>query len=102
MKTMLLATLSAAAMLMAATALAQDAATTPGHDQAPGQQFHLTVDDLPAPVPVDPKAPVNPPKKVERGEHLPVVLEGFALKLYIENFGAARRLAVDAENVVML
>ncbi|RYE08450.1 MAG: sorbosone dehydrogenase [Hyphomicrobiales bacterium] len=102
MKTMLLATLSAAAMLVAATALAQDASPTPGHDQAPGQQFHITVDDLPAPVPVDPKAPVNPPKKVERGEHLPLVPEGFQLKLYIENFGAARRLAVDAENVVML
>jgi glucose/arabinose dehydrogenase len=101
MKTVLLAGLSATTMLWAAAALAQ-ATATPGHDQAPGQQFHITVDDLPAPVPVDPNAPSNPPKKIERGEHLPIIPAGFGLKLYIENFGAARRLAVSADNVLML
>lgn len=100
MKSVLLAGLGAAAMLLAANALAQD--TPPGSDQAPGQQFHITAADLPAPVPVDPNAPSNPPKIVPRGDRLPVVPEGFGLKLYIENFGAARRLVVNSDNLLFL
>ena len=48
MKSVLTAGLSAAAMMLAAAALAQEA-TPPGDDQLVGQQFHITADSLPLP-----------------------------------------------------
>ncbi|MEO7221995.1 MAG: PQQ-dependent sugar dehydrogenase [Devosia sp.] len=98
MKSAFLAGLSAAAMLLALSAAAQDA--PPGDDQLPGQQFHLTADSLPLP---DAFVATNaaPPVKIDRGDHVPVVPPGFRQTLYIADFGAGRRLAVNPEDGVL-
>jgi glucose/arabinose dehydrogenase len=95
MKSTLLAGLSAAAMLLALAASAQD--TPPGNDQLPGQQFYITVDGLPLPENVVAR-PAAPPVKVERGDHVPVLPPGFTQTLYISDFGAARRLAINPDD----
>jgi len=75
MKSALRAGLAATAMLLAATAMAEDA-TPPGKDQFPGQQFHLTVDQLPLPEDAT-VAPPAPPVTIARGDHVPVLPPGF-------------------------
>src|SRR5689334_16966007 len=96
MKSAFTAGLSAAAMMLALGASAQDA-TPPGDDQAPGQQFHVTVDGLPLPEDAT-TSPGQPPKLIPRGDHAPVVPEGFTQTLFISDFGAGRKLAVNPED----
>jgi glucose/arabinose dehydrogenase len=98
MKSALLAGLSAAAMLLAAAAFAQD--TPPGDDQQPGQQFHITVDSLPLAEDVEPTEPA-PPVKIDRGDRVPVLPPGFVQTLFISDFGAGRRLAVNPEDSLL-
>lgn len=95
MKSALLAGLSAAAMLVALAATAQE--TPPGDDQLPGQQFHITADSLPLPENVVVR-PAAPPVKVDRGDHEPILPPGFRQTLFISDFGAGRRLAVNPED----
>lgn len=95
MKSALLAGLSAAAVLVAVAASAQD--TPPGDDQGVGQQFHITADSLPLPENVVAR-PAAPPVKIERGDREPILPTGFTQTLFISDFGAARRLAVNPED----
>jgi glucose/arabinose dehydrogenase len=87
-------------MLLAVPALAEVVAT-PGKDQAPGQQFHITADSLPS---ADDIVPVKaaPPVKVELGDHKPIVPDGFSVSLFIKDFGAGRRMAVQDDNLVYI
>jgi glucose/arabinose dehydrogenase len=96
MKSALLAGLSAAAIGLAMSAAAEEP-VPPGHDQLPGQQFHVTVDSLPLPEDATPST-AAPPKQVPRGEHVPVVPDGFTQTLYISDFGAGQKLAINPED----
>src|SRR5688500_12637943 len=69
MTSALLAGLSAAAIMLAIDATAQD--KPPGKDQEPGQQFHITAESLPLAVDVEPVT-AQPPKQIPRGEHEPI------------------------------
>jgi glucose/arabinose dehydrogenase len=95
LKSALLAGLSAAAIMVAMVATAQD--KPPGQDQEPGQQFHITADSLPLAEDVEPVM-AQPPKQIPRGEHLPIVPEGFRTTLFISDFGAGRKLAINPED----
>jgi glucose/arabinose dehydrogenase len=95
MKSGLLTGLSAAAMMLAFAATAQE--TPPGDDQQPGQQFHITADSLPLPEDATVSPPARP-VKVDRGDREPIVPEGFTQTLYISDFGAGRKLAVNPED----
>jgi glucose/arabinose dehydrogenase len=95
MKSALLAGLSAAAIMVAMVATAQD--KPPGQDQEPGQQFHITADNLPLAEDVEPVM-AQPPKQIPRGEHVPIVPEGFRTTLFISDFGAGRKLAINPED----
>ena len=95
MKSALLAGLSAAAIMLAMGAFAQD--VPPGDDQEPGQQFHITADSLPLAEDVEPVM-AQPPKQIPRGEHMPIVPEGFRTTLFISDFGAGRKLAINPED----
>lgn len=99
MKFALLAGLSAAAIMLATTAGAQDA-VPPGHDQQPGQQFHITVDSLPLANDAEP-ATASPPRQIPRGEHAPIVPPGFRQTMFISDFGAARRMAVNPDDQLL-
>ena len=78
------------AALLAGIATAAD--TPPGHDQAIGQQFHITVDSLPEPGATPSTA--APSKTVARGDHVPFVPEGFKVQLVVQGLDAPRRLLV--------
>lgn len=95
MKSALLAGLSAAAMMLALGANAQVA--PPGDDQLPGQQFHITVDSLPSPDDAKPAAG-SPPKQIDRGDRVPMLPVGFKQTLFISEFGAARRMAINPDD----
>jgi glucose/arabinose dehydrogenase len=95
MKSALLAGLSAAAIMLAMDATAQDLA--PGKDQEPGQQFHITAESLPLAEDVEP-ALAQPPVQIPRGEHEPIVPQGFRTTLFISDFGAGRKLAINPED----
>ena len=96
MKSALLAGLSAAAMLWALSAEGA-IVTPPGNDQVPGQQFHITVDSLPLAEDVAP-VPAQPPRQIPRGELKPIVPVGFTTTLFISDFGAGRKLAVNPDD----
>lgn len=99
MKFALFAGLSAAALMLAMAATAQEA-TPPGDDQLPGQQFHVTVDSLPLADDVMPTVGA-PPKRLALGDHTPIVPAGFKLTKFISEFGAARRLAINPEDSLL-
>src|SRR5882757_7468322 len=84
------------ALLLAAPALAAD--TPPGHDQAMGQQFHITADSLPEPG-ATPSASA-PATLIARGDHVPLVPEGFKAQLFVEGVPAPRRLLVGYDGVI--
>jgi glucose/arabinose dehydrogenase len=96
MKSALFAGLSAAAMLLALGAAAQEI-TPPGEDQLPGQQFHVTIDDLPLPEDATTSAPARP-RQIARGDRVPLLPAGFTQTLYISDFGAGRKLAINPED----
>jgi glucose/arabinose dehydrogenase len=70
-----------------------------GHDQAVGQQFHVTADSLPSPgaTPSSDAAPV----KLPRGTHMPVLPEGFTATLFVEDLENPRRILVQDDNLVL-
>lgn len=78
------------ALLLTGAVLAAD--TPPGHDQVMGQQFHITVDNLPEPG-ATPSAS-QPPATIDRGEHVPLVPDGFRVQLVVSGLDAPRRLLV--------
>jgi glucose/arabinose dehydrogenase len=80
--------------LLATCALAQ----TPGHDQEPGQQFHITADTLPEP---NASTVGKPPVLVPRGDAMPVVPEGFSVVLFVDGIEGPRRLLVQPDGLVM-
>ena len=88
--------LAPAVIALALPAFAAD--TPPGHDQAMGQQFHISADSLPAPG-ATPSAN-QPPRQIERGEHLPLVPEGFSVSLLVQGLGQPRRLLVRDGDVI--
>jgi glucose/arabinose dehydrogenase len=96
MKSALLAGLSAAAIMLAMSAEGA-IVTPPGKDQAPGQQFHVTVDSLPLAEDVEP-VKAQPPRQIPRGDHQPIVPAGFTTTLFISDFGAGRKLAINPED----
>lgn len=66
------------------------AAAPPGHDQAPGQSFHITADSLPGPGAT--ASASAPPSAIKRGENVPVVPAGFTATLVVEGLENPRRL----------
>lgn len=72
----------------------------PGHDQGMGQQFHITVEALP--LAGLPSAIPAPPTQIARGELKPIVPAGFDVELFIDKFGAPRRLLVQPDGLVLL
>lgn len=87
--------LTPALFALASPALAQSA---PGHDQAIGQQFHITADSLPAPGATP--STLAPPRYIERGTNMPIVPEGFSAQIFVEGLTGPRRLEVGYDGVV--
>ena len=88
--------LAPALLLLATPAIAADA--PPGADQAMGQVFHIMPESLPAPG-ATPSVDAAP-KKLERGEHTPIVPEGFKVQLFVEGIPPPRRLLVGYDGVI--
>ncbi len=91
-----LLTLAAAAC---AVGVADAQQGTPGHDQQPGQQFHVSADMLPAPG-ATPSVSAGA-IKVERGQHQPIVPPGFSVSLFVEGIESPRRLLVRDDGLLM-
>ena len=90
MRTTIWTSAALATLILAVPTLAAD--TPPGKDQAMGQVFHITPDSLPAPG-ATPSANV-PPTTVPRGEHVPLVPDGFTVSLVVDGLDSPRRLLV--------
>ncbi len=88
--------LAPAILAIALPALAAD--TPPGHDQAMGQQFHISPDSLPAPG-ATPSANVQP-VKIDLGDHVPLVPDGFTVSLLVKGLDQPRRLLVRDDGVI--
>lgn len=85
--------------LLTVPALAAD--TTPGHDQAPGQQFHITADSLPPATGSGPGGSA-PAVTVRRGDHQPLVPDGFIATLYVEGIPGPRRFVVQPDDGLVM
>jgi glucose/arabinose dehydrogenase len=77
-------------------------AEPPGLDQLPGQHFEISADDLPEPSATPIQYVANSPRKVERGENVPIVPEGFTVTLFAEGLPHPRRIAVLPDGTVLV
>jgi glucose/arabinose dehydrogenase len=78
------------------------AAEPPGLDQRPGQHFAIRAEDLPAPLAEPLPYVANAPRRVERGDSVPIVPEGFTVTLFAEGLPHPRRIAVLADGTVLV
>jgi glucose/arabinose dehydrogenase len=86
------------ASLAVTPALAQ---APPGLDQLPGQHFEILAQDLPLPLGQLPYV-ANAPERIERGDRLPIVPEGFTVSLFVENLPNPRRIEVLPDGSVLV
>ncbi|MEP7241316.1 MAG: PQQ-dependent sugar dehydrogenase [Devosia sp.] len=90
--------LTVTALLLAAPALAQS--TPPGKDQAVGQNFLVTSESLPAPGATDSVAASS--QQVARGDHLPIVPDGFSVNLFLDGLPDPRRFLVASDGTIYM
>jgi glucose/arabinose dehydrogenase len=89
--------LAVALLLLVAPALA----APPGMDQHPGQHFEIRAEDLP--LPGEPGDYVsNAPRRIERGDHVPLVPAGFTVTLFAHNLPHPRRIEVLPDGAVLV
>lgn len=91
--------LIAAFVLIASPAFAQ----TIGKDQQPGQHFDIRAENLPLAT-QGPPAPYvdNAPVRVPRGDHMPIVPNGFTVTLFAEGLPHPRRIEVMPDGTVIV
>lgn len=90
-------------LLLAALVLAGPAAAqTLGGDQEPGQHFEIRAEDLPLPAVNNMPYVINAPDKVARGEHVPLVPDGFTVTLFADSLPHPRRIEVLADGTVLV
>lgn len=85
------------AVLFASPALA----APPGLDQLAGQHFEIRAEDLPPPPTERIPYVANAPQRVERGDAMPIVPEGFSVTLFAEGLPHPRRIAVLGDGSVL-
>jgi glucose/arabinose dehydrogenase len=85
------------ASLLATPVLAQ----TLGEDQAPSQHFDIRAEDLPLPSGNMPYLD-NAPQRVDRGNHVPIVPQGFTVTLFGVNLPHPRRIEVLPDGIVLV
>lgn len=77
-------------------------ADPPGHDQRPGQHFEIVAADLPPPPGPGQRYLDNAPRKVPRGDAVPLVPPGFTVTLFVDNLPHPRRIAVLPDGMVLI
>ena len=87
-------------ILAAALALALAPMPGAGASELPGESFEISYDELPPPNAT--KGVAKFPNRVERGDHMPLVPDGFTVTAFAEGFSFPRGLAVAPNGDVFL